>query len=97
MSVNAIKLSTGEEFIGDATTKDNGNLEVNDPVTIVQNPQTGQASFAPWFAFSEVRMFTFTPEQIMFNEPAGQEVVSGYQKAFGLISTPPEKKILLAG
>jgi len=96
MTVSAIKLSTGEEFIGDSTTLDNGDVTVDNPVTIVQNPNTGQASFAPWFAFSMTRQFKFTPDQIMFNEPAGDEVVSGYQKAFGLIETPPTKKILLA-
>ena len=42
MDVRAIKLATGEELIAEITETETGFVAKN-PVTIMQNPQTGAA------------------------------------------------------
>jgi len=97
MDVRAIKLATGEELIAEITETETGFVAKN-PVTIMQNPQTGAASFSPWFAFAQEREFTFLNEQLMFPPmAAGEEIVKNYEHIFNeqIIKTAPEKKIIL--
>jgi len=91
-NIKAVMLNNGAEFIAEVTEETNSVTLLN-PVTIVHG-QDGQARFAPWFAFAEKREFTFQLSDIMLLEEAASEVVTGYQQAFSLIQTAPEKKII---
>jgi len=90
----AVMLQNGAEFIAEAVGSTPTSVTLKNPVTIIQD-QSGNARFAPWFAFAAEREFTFNCSEIMLNMEAGAEVVSGYEQAFGLIQTIPEKKIIV--
>jgi len=92
-NIKAVMLSNGAEFITEVT-EENDNVSFRNPVTIIQDA-SGNARFAPWFAFASSRDFVLPKTEFLFIEDAGEEVVSGYQQAFGLIQSAPQKKIII--
>lgn len=88
MSVQCIKLATGEELIGDVIDNRNDSvLKIKDPVGIHLVPnQAGQVNLAllPWLPYAEDHTFTIAKENVLvmpFN--ASVDLLNRYNQMFG--------------
>jgi len=94
MSVELVKLITGEEFLADVTEKD-GKVVTTNPVVGVPNQSGGMdlMPYAPYFSLKrgEDRVIEFDPIQVLFHDECVEEVKfleEAYCKHFGKILTP---------
>jgi hypothetical protein len=94
MSISCIKISTGEDLIGDITHTEQG-VTIESPLMIVVVPnQQGQygVGLAPYMIFSAQKAFTFKNENVLMEFEPADELRNDYNRITGkgIIVTKPK-------
>lgn len=83
--IQFIKLTTGEDLIGDVNTVSDENgtrIKIRKPVQLIFTGQgTAMVSFCPWV---DDDIFEFTPSSVMIHKDITMEVLNAYNKKFGI-------------
>lgn len=87
MNVKLMRLSTGEDLIGDLLTNENGNVVVENPciVYLSQNPNGGPANLGMtrWMPYAENKEFTLDSKYIVTIADPVEELAKQYDGVFG--------------
>ena len=94
-----LKLSTGEEIVGNITERINGLISIENPclLAIAMGPN-GKASLQmqPMLIFSEQKVVEFNPNHIIYNVTVAQEIKNKYNEIYGSgIVLPPSQGIII--
>jgi hypothetical protein len=100
MNVKLMRLSTGEDLIGDVITNENGNVVIENPciVYLSQNPNGGPANLGMtrWMPYASNKEFSLDSKYIVtFAEPV-EELAKQYDSVFGAGLIVPPTSIQLA-
>lgn len=105
MEVVIVKLSSGEEILGEKVDAvHNGGVTIRNVLAIVLQPGQADAQgnqrigfgFLPWGSLAgEDFRFSFKPEHVLYTATPVDEIKQMYAQRFGKIMTPP-KGLLIA-
>jgi hypothetical protein len=85
-----VRLSTGEELLAKAKS-----VNEFEDVCIIIPQGGGNLGIMQFMAYASYKTLTVREEHIMFIVQPKQELLNEYQKVFGNVLTPPEKKIII--
>jgi len=88
-----LRLSTGEEIMGDVTSNNGKVLTVKNPVRIVvvpskTEPNNPSVAFAPFMQWSDDKELTFNSNHVIVTASPITEFVNQYNGMFGGIVVP---------
>jgi hypothetical protein len=100
MNVKLMRLSTGEDLIGDVIEQSGDTVTIENPciVYLSQNPNGGPANLGMtrWMPYAENKEFTLDSKYIVtFADPV-EELAKQYDGVFGTGIITPPKTIQLA-
>lgn len=97
-NIKVIRLSTGEELIGEVLTHTADKLVVKNPVRIVVIPTADQANpkvgFGPFTQWTEDKELTLNSYHVTFTGTPINEFLNQYSAMFGGLVIPPSSKIV---
>ena len=97
MSVQVLKLVSGEEILGDVLEQLDNTVTINNVVAIVlQRTQTGDMGigFMPFMPYVASKKLKIDQSKIILMTDVDEEVKNQYNSIFGGIVTPSSKLIL---
>lgn len=94
-----LKLTNGDEVIGEITTNSISMVTIVNPVRVVVVPsktdaRTPTVGYAPWAEFSNEKEFTIDKSHIIVIMKPIQEFINQYNTMFGGIVAPSSKLII---
>jgi len=97
-NLRILKLSTGEEIVGDIVEETADKYRVENPcVLAIGMNSAGKAALQmqPLLIFSEQKVVEFNPNHIIYNVSVAQEIKNKYNEIYGSgIVVPPQSKII---
>ena len=91
LNVRHFKLVNGDEIVALVSVKNNDNWILERPVTVSSNI-LGAYQFAPWFPFSEAKLFKVLKHHVIQHVPISDDVKESYVKlALQMKTQIPEK------
>lgn len=95
MSIQAVRLVTGECIVGEVSYDMQGEMRIKDPVLLLE-PQFGKLLPIPYMPYLEFPDgLPVRKQDIMFTAKPEDVVVKEYQKVTSKLVTPPEKKLVV--
>lgn len=96
MTIQAIKLVSGEELVVEITNNDENSVTFKNPVaTVMQRSDKGPVlGFMPWMQSSD-GPFTIAKNNVMFVVDVAEEIKNGYNQIFGAGIVIPPKDLIL--
>lgn len=95
--VSLLKFSNGEEIVCKIKTIGVGEVEIEKPLAVMYNFQEGNLTFGfapiPWLPLA--LDLVVNRDHILVEGKPNDMLLQAYQKATGVIITPPEKKLLV--
>lgn len=93
MAVLFIKLTNGDDVLSEATVKDNGDVELNNPARLGITHQG--VGIGPMNPFVTEKKFTIKADHVLYTATPEAEIVNAYNEKFGTgIVMPPSGLIL---
>jgi hypothetical protein len=86
MSVVCLKLTTGEEVMGDLVSQGAAEICLRDVAMIMMAPsQSGQMSLGlmPFLPYSDTTKFSFKTEHVLVQHTPSDELRNNYSRMFG--------------
>ncbi len=97
-NLRILKLSTGEEIVGDIVEETADKYRVENPcVLAIGMNQAGKAALQmqPLLIFSEQKVVEFNPNHVIYNVSVAQEIKNKYNEIYGSgIVLPPTQGII---
>ena len=97
-NLRILKLSTGEEIVGDIVEETADKYRMENPcVLAIGMNSAGKAALQmqPLLIFSEQKVVEFNPNHIIYNVSVAQEIKNKYNEIYGSgIVVPPQSKII---
>ena len=97
-NLRILKLTTGEELVGDIVEETPEKYRVENPCVLgIAMGTNGKASLQmqPLLIFSEQKVVEFSPNHIIYNVTVAQEIKNKYNEIYGSgILVPPQSKII---
>ncbi len=97
-NLRILKLSTGEEIVGDIVEETADKYRMENPcVLAIGMNQAGKAALQmqPLLIFSEQKVVEFNPNHIIYNVTVAQEIKNKYNEIYGSgIVLPPSQGII---
>ena len=94
MTVNLIRMWSGEDVIADLIKDEASSITITDPIVAVPSQQQGQIAFAPWSPLSQKGEIEITSKYIVYTTDPQPDIIEQYNSMFGKISKPSKKLIL---
>jgi hypothetical protein len=99
MSVQIVRLLTGEDLLGQVMPSSFDILKIQNPVRVVVmpnklDPKTPNVGFAPWAEFSEQKVFEIDKRHILCIMEPIKEFTNQYNSMFGGIVVPSSSLII---
>jgi hypothetical protein len=99
MSVQIVRLLTGEDLLGQVMPSSFDILKIQNPVRVVVmpnklDPKTPHVGFAPWAEFSEQKVFEIDKRHILCIMEPIKEFTNQYNSMFGGIVMPSSSLII---
>lgn len=99
MSVQIVRLLTGEDLLGQVTHRSPDILKIQNPVRVVVmpnklDPKTPNVGFAPWAEFSEQKVFEIDKRHVLCIMEPIKEFTNQYNSMFGGIVVPSSSLII---
>jgi hypothetical protein len=99
MSVNIIKLITGEELLAEIMPSGDTVCKIKNPVRIIVmpnkiDPKTPNIGFAPWAEFSDDKSFILDKSHVLCIMTPIKEFVNQYNSMFGGLVLPTSNLIM---
>ena len=93
-----LKLSTGEEIVGNITERIGDFISIENPCVLgIAMGPNGKASLQmqPLLIFSEQKVVEFNPNHVIYNVSVAQEIKNKYNEIYGSgIVLPPSQGII---
>jgi hypothetical protein len=93
-NIKIIKLTTGEELIGEIEDKGLSYTIKNSVVIALipsrTNPQQPSIGLAPWMPYAENEPIMISKQSIVYEAKPIKEMLNNYNSIFGGIITPPK-------
>lgn len=94
-----IRLTTGEEIMGEILVRDDKIVQVKNPVRIVvmpskTDPKNPSVAFAPFIQWSDDKELTLNANHVITTATPISEFVNQYNGMFGGLVIPPASKII---
>jgi hypothetical protein len=97
-NLRILKLSTGEEIVGDIVEETADKYRMENPcVLAIGMNQAGKAALQmqPLLIFSEQKVVEFNPNHVIYDVSVAQEIKNKYNEIYGSgIVVPPQSKII---
>ena len=97
-NIKIVRLSTGEEIIGEVTNDTKTDLTLKNPVRILVIPTADQKNpkvgFGPFTQWSEDKELTLNKSHVTFTATPINEFLNQYTAMFGGLVVPPASKII---
>ena len=97
-NLRILKLSTGEEIVGDIVEETADKYRMENPcVLAIGMNQAGKAALQmqPLLIFSEQKVVEFNPNHVIYNVSVAQEIKNKYNEIYGSgIVLPPSQGII---
>lgn len=92
-NLKILRLSTGEEILGEITEENTSQVKVKNPVRIMMvpskaDPQNPNIGFAPFMQWSEEKELTLNANHVIVTATPITEFVNQYNSMFGGIVVP---------
>ena len=98
-NLRILKLSTGEEIVGDIVEENADKYRMENPcVLAIGMNQAGKAALQmqPLLIFSEQKVVEFNPNHVIYNVSVAQEIKNKYNERYGSgIVLPPSQDIII--
>jgi hypothetical protein len=99
MSVQIVRLLTGEDLLGQVMPSSFDILKIQNPVRVVVmpnklDPKTPNVGFAPWAEFSEQKFFEIDKRHVLCIMEPIKEFTNQYNTMFGGIVVPSSSLII---
>ena len=98
-NLRILKLSTGEEIVGDIVEENADKYRMENPcVLAIGMNQAGKAALQmqPLLIFSEQKVVEFNPNHVIYNVSVAQEIKNKYNEIYGSgIVLPPSQDIII--
>jgi hypothetical protein len=99
MSVQIVRLLTGEDLLGQVMPSSFDILKIQNPVRVVVmpnklDPKTPNVGFAPWAEFSEQKVFEIDKRHVLCIMEPIKEFTNQYNSMFGGIVVPSSSFII---
>jgi hypothetical protein len=99
MSVQIVRLLTGEDLLGQVMPSSFDILKIQNPVRVVVmpnklDPKTPNVGFAPWAEFSEQKVFEIDKRHVLCIMEPIKEFTNQYNSMFGGIVVPSSSLII---
>lgn len=95
--IRTLKLTTGEEIVGEVVQQNSDSLDIKNPVKVVaQNTQNGPVlGFMPWVQSANTdQPLSLHREYIVVMLDTAEEVKNGYNQIFGAGIVVPPKQLI---
>lgn len=97
-NLKLVRLSTGEELIGEVLSSEPSGFVIKNPVRVIMvpskaDPKNPSVAFAPYFEWSKDKEFTINPNHIIVMATPIEEFVNQYNGMYGGLVVPPTKLI----
>lgn len=97
-NLKVIRLSTGEEIMGEVLESNNNIVVIKDPVRIIMmpskaDPNNPSVAFAPFMQWSDEKTLTLNANHVTLITTPIKEFVNQYNSMFGGIVVPNSKLI----
>ena len=97
-NLTIIRLSTGEEIMGEVLVRDDKIIQVKNPVRIIMvpsktDPQNPSVAFAPFMQWTEDKALTLNANHVIVTATPITEFVNQYNGMFGGLVVPSQKLI----
>lgn len=101
-NIKIVKLSNGEELLGEVLPSTDTVCKMRNPVRIVVmpnkiDPKTPNIGFAPWAEFSDDKEFTIDKRHILAIINPIKEFINQYNSMFGGLVVPTGSNLILPG
>jgi hypothetical protein len=96
MDVRVLKLTTGEEIVGEFIAETDESITVKNTLSLIIQPSQNSIGYAfvPWCPMVQGNK-TIKFDKTLFVGSATDELVSSYQSMFSQIMTPPPKQFIV--
>ena len=94
-NLRILKLSTGEEIVGDIVEENADKYRMENPcVLAIGMNQAGKAALQmqPLLIFSEQKVVEFNPNHVIYNVSVAQEIKNKYNEIYGSGIVLPKKQ-----
>ena len=97
-NVKIVRLSTGEEILGEITSDSGTVVTLKNPVRVVVIPTSDQnnpkVGFAPFSQWTEDKELTLNKNHVTYIATPINEFMNQYKTMFGGLVVPPSSKII---
>jgi hypothetical protein len=98
MSIEILRLKSGEDIICDIKSEVDGLIVIENPAVIIPTSRGDDGvvtmGLSPWMPYSATETFDLKTEWLVTKGQPSEQMQASYSQMYGLIFTP-EKKIIL--
>ena len=97
-NIKILRLSTGEEILGEVTEENSSSLKIKNPVRVVvvpskADPNNPSVAFAPFIQWSDDKVLTLNANHVITTATPITEFINQYNGMFGGLVVPQTKII----
>jgi hypothetical protein len=102
MTVQIVRLLTGEDLLGKIMPSGSEIVRIQNPVRVVVmpnkiDPKTPNVGFAPWAEFSEQKTFDIDKRHVLCIIEPIKEFINQYNTMFGGLVLPKNSNLIVPG
>ena len=94
MTVQLIRMWSGEDVIADIVEDKGDSIVITDPIVAVPAQEQGRIAFAPWSPLLEKDKIEITKKYLVYIGNPQEQIIEQYNTMFGKITKPIKKLII---
>ena len=94
MTVQLIRMWSGEDVIADIVEDKGDSIVITDPIVAVPAQEQGRIAFAPWSPLLEKDKIEITKKYLVYIGNPQEQIIEQYNTMFGKITKPTKKLII---